>query len=222
MRLQDSEDPEAQLKQLLRLGEVDTAIRQVTEVLEAFPTTMFQLALKSDFTNSPELVADYLDGFYEHQRQTFSPSAMHAEMNGFSINPEQWYFTVFGYLLHGGHDNYDWLADSQSSEYSPMTLRGMEDLQGVYKYWMSQHWVGIISEEDERKLAEKYGPVTELDEEAQDWADILVVCKFQRLLKQSLSSAQMLSCPVLGTAHDFNLIAEFTTKGIEPTRGGTG
>ena len=112
-------------------------------------------------------------------------------MNGFFINPDRWFFELFGYEVYGGQiDDYDWLAswDAISEEF---TLTGMESLQSIYTaFW---------SKPQHRKI--------------NDIVDLLIVLEFQRLIAQSF---KLIDLPIhmLATAHEFDFIYEAIPKKV--------
>ncbi len=110
-------------------------------------------------------------------------AAIYVELNGFTINPDRWFFDPFAYRRHGGHSDWDWLAEWESEEFTPVTLTGMEDLQVVYA---SQAF---------REPA---------FQQAEELAPLCVVLSFQRLIREAVATIDGLVVPVLATAHDWD------------------
>jgi hypothetical protein len=108
-------------------------------------------------------------------------------MNGFDINPARWFFDVFAYNDYGGHGEYDWLADWQSDPYDDMTITGLARLQEVY---------ASAAFRDQRFNDAGYV------------AGLLVVTRFQDLIRRATRHMHGLHFPLLATAHDYDFISE--------------
>src|SRR5689334_6892473 len=121
-----------QLQPFIKAGDTEFCLRRVSETLAAVPVGPFHRILEMDFTNRPQDVAAYLDGFIRGQKAQFKIAAIYTEMNGFEINPERWFFDIFAYEDYGGSEDYDWLAKWDSGRHDDLTLRGLETLQEVY------------------------------------------------------------------------------------------
>ena len=179
----------AELTPSVQHGDTSTAITRISEKLRMLPSGPYHSILHLDFTNSPQNVSSHFDRFIEAQKGRHSVAAIYTETNGFDINPDRWYFDVFSYKEYGGHDDYDWLAHWDSDNWIQMTLTGMEPLQAVY-------------EADIR--ADKAHQV------AREYCSLLVVAKFQDLVRRSIPFMQELNVPLLATGHDYDFIAEFS------------
>lgn len=177
-----------ELTPAIRCGDTSTAITRVSEVIRTMPSSPYHLVLDLNFTNSRQSIARQFEQFISDQKNRSKIKAVYAEMNGFFINPGLWYFNLFAYDQNKGHEDYDWLATLGSEPSPKFVLTGMEELQKIYKYY--------------RYLENpRY--------EARDFCDLLVVCKFQDLLKRSIPYVHEFHEPVLATAHDYDFIAEF-------------
>lgn len=114
-------------------------------------------------------------------------AAAYTEMNGFCINPDLWFCDLFAYHQYGGHDDYDWLADWQSEESGSFVIEGLEPLQAVYASDAFR----------DKRFAD-----------ASMLTDLLVVIKFQDLIRRASRHMQELRFPLLATAHDYDFIYE--------------
>ena len=108
-------------------------------------------------------------------------------MNGFAINPDLWYCEAFAYERYGGRDNHHWLSDWQSEDSSRIIIEGLESLQRVYAS-------DAFSDES--------------FSDACDVTDLLVVIKFQDLIRRAVPHIQGMRFPLLATAHDYDFIYE--------------
>jgi len=154
----------------------------VRRALEAEAHSPFHLVLESDFTNEPADIAADFDAFLERESERMPVAAIYTEMNGFDINPDRWYFDLFGYTSDGGLDDPDWISDWQSASWPDRTLTGMEELQAVYAS-------------------------ADLGSDAAYLASLLVVIRFQKLIHAARSRMNIGDIPVYSTGHDYDFIA---------------
>lgn len=154
----------------------------VRRALQAEDRSPFHLVLESDFSNDPRDIAAEFDAFFERESERMTVAAIYTETNGFDINPDCWYFDLFGYASDGGLDDLDWIADWQSDSWPECTLTGMEDLQKVYES-------------------------TKLGSEAAYLSSLLVVIRFQKLIFAARSLMNIGKIPVYSTSHDYDFIA---------------
>jgi hypothetical protein len=176
-----------ELMPILCAGDTARCERTVAASLAALPQSPFHIALDLRITNTPAEIAAYFDGFFREEAGRFKIGAAYTEMNGFNINPDRWFFDVFAFREYGGHDDYDWLADWQSESYDDMTITGLERLQEVY---------ASPAFRDKRF------------DSAGDVAALLVVTKFQDLIRRAAPHMRELKFPLLATAHDYDFIYE--------------
>lgn len=172
----------------VQAGNTQSAIARVADVLKTLPASPFHRILDDNFTNRPEEMAEHFDRFLRAQKASFKVAAVYSETNGFDINPDRWYFDLFAYRKYGGHDDYDWLADWDSKDFPDMTLTGLEALQAVY-----------ASEAFQDKA----------HRQACEFCSLLVVVKFQDLVRRSVPLMRELAVPILATSHEYDFIAEF-------------
>jgi hypothetical protein len=180
-----------QLRPALRAGELEDCENTVVEKIRQLARSPFDAALEMNISNDPVNAAKTLDGFFELEARQMTIAAAYTEMNGFDINPRLWFCDFFAYASYGGHDDYDWLSGSQSSDSPHYVIRGMETLQSVY-----------ASDASREKSFH----------DAKSMSSLLVVIKFQQFMKKAATQMKLLHFPFLVTAHDFDFIAEFGPK----------
>jgi hypothetical protein len=166
----------------LRSGDLAHCEYEVAKALAALPRMPFHAVLDLSISNSLTSVAGYFDGFLQKESARFKLSAAYCEISGFG--PGDWDFDVFAFTEYGGHDDYDWLARFPSEYYPPMRITGLELLQDAYGY----------------------SPAALTD--ARFLAELLVVIKFQDLIRRAARHMRQLAFPLLVSAHDFDFIFE--------------
>ena len=117
--------------ELLR-GDLEACEREVAAEMQKLAPTPFHLVLDLSITNDPLDAARHFDRFFDVESKRFQIAAAYTEMNGFDINPGRWYCDLFAYSADGGHDEYDWLSDWQSTRFEEYEINGLERLQAVY------------------------------------------------------------------------------------------
>ena len=180
-----------QLSPALRAGHLATCERVVSARLAALPRSPFHTILKLAISNSPADVAEFFDDFFRQQPRD-KIKAAYTEMNGFDINTDLWFCNPFAYQRYGGHDDYDWLSNWQSEDYSILPITGLEPLQKVY---------ASDAFRDERF------------NDACSVTSLFVVILFQDLIRRAAPRMQELRFPLLATAHDYDFIYEFRPDG---------
>lgn len=177
-----------QIKPHVREGDLDHCTEQVRDALLRLPNSPFHIATELDFTNDPATVARHFDTFLKREHASFDIRALYTETNGFSINPDCWYFELFAYDVYGGLENLIWLGEIKSYDTQGIVLTGMEPLQSIYDSSAFRN----------RELLE-----------AIDLAALFVVVRFQALISRSAPLMEQLKCPLLATSHDYDLIFEY-------------
>lgn len=172
----------------LLLGNIAACESIFEEAMRSLPDSPFHIALSLAFANPPEDVGNYFDAIFEAESKKYSIGAAYTETNGFDINPDRWFCDVFTFKTYGGREDYDWLSDWQSEGHEDFTLTGMERLQEVYASPAFQD------------------PVYN---DASCVSNLIVVTRFQRLVKSAIPYMKNLHFPLLVTSHDFDFIAEF-------------
>lgn len=180
---------EKELTPKLQSSDLDYCAEHVSNKIKSYPKSPFHLILDLSFTNEIVDVAKFFQKFVDDTRPK-ELKAIYTETNGFSINPECWFFDLFGFKSYGGHKDYDWLSDYEfESDYPGMTLTGMEDLQKVYA--------------SDAFRNPKY-------REGRGYCDLLVVINFQKLIRDSAPLIKNLDVPILATSHDYDFIYEYS------------
>jgi hypothetical protein len=169
----------------LRSGDLFHCEREVAKALTGLPGTPFHAILDLSIGNSPTSVAAHFDGFFHKESAHFKLGAAYCEISGFG--PGHWDFDVLAFTEYGGHDDYDWLARFASEYYPPMRITGFELLQDAY----SPAALRNSRYTDARLLAE-----------------LVVVIKFQDLIRRAARQMRLLAFPLLVSAHDFDFIFE--------------
>jgi len=187
----EPEDLIDELSPVLLKGEIGECIKRASEKLRELPENPFSEVLNLEFTNDLKEVANCFEQFIRNADNKFEINVLYTETNGFDINPDVWYFDIFGYVQHGGLDDLDWLADWQIESSGGFVLTGMESLQSVYS-------------------SDAFG--NSEYEIACEYASLLVVLKFQKLFQKSLQAIGGLSINVLATSHDYDFIYEHVSS----------
>jgi len=185
-----------QIEPELRKGNLNSCIMRVIEELQKLPKSPFHSVVNFRFTNKVQEVADYFTNFIRKEIERIDIKAIYVEMNGFDINPEEWFFDLFAYETYGGHEDYDWLADWKSDEYESMTLKGLEAIQEVY----AKYEDGVYAEENNDFT------------DTRDMCSLLILLYFQDIIKQSASLIKGFKVPILVTAHDYDFIYEYPER----------
>jgi len=148
-----------------------------------------------DFTNSSWSVVTSINRFIASASEIIDIQAIYLEMNGFYINPERWYFDLFGYNSYPADpEKLDWLSDWQFDTHLSITLTGLEPLQKTY-----------LHHQDLENISGEMKRLIEL-------TDLAVVLKFMKLIQKTLSEHKLIkNIPVLSSAHDFDLVYRFHT-----------
>jgi hypothetical protein len=175
------------LEPALRAGNLAHCEQTVAQALSTLPQSPFHCILNLSITNPVEEVADYFDAFFREEAPPQKVGAVYTEMNGFDINPDRWYFEAIAFAEYGGHDDYDWLADSQWQACGDQNITGLEPLQDVYA--------------SDAFHNEEY-------KDASYIAALLVVIKFQDLIRRTAPHIKELRVPLLATAHGYGFIYE--------------
>lgn len=175
---------EEALAPVVRAGDLARCERMIAEGLASLPSSPFHIVIDLSISNSPAAVGKFFDGFFREAVAQFSVAAAYTEMNGFDVNPKRWFCNVFAYQECGGHEDYDWLSDWKF-ESDDLTITGLEQLQGVYAS-------GALS--DKRFTDAGYV------------AGLLVLVKFQDLIRRAAPQMSELRFPLFVTAHDYDLI----------------
>ncbi|MDB4713149.1 hypothetical protein OAF41_00165 [bacterium] len=178
-------DLERELEPQVIAGDTRAVIDRVAEELQKLQDSPFHRVIDLDFSNSPEDLGKVFADFIRTESKNFPVEAVYTETNGFAFNTDAWFFDLFAYKNYQGHDDYGWLAEWDSGDSPTITLTGMEGLQEIYASWDGDS-----------------------DEAAEELCSLMVVAKFQDLVRRTLPFIDGLACPILATSHDYDFIAE--------------
>ena len=179
------------IEMYIERGDTETCLNRVAAALEKMPKTDFHRVLDAEFSNSPQQVADWFDRFLREQKKKFDVKCVYTETNGFDINTRRWYCYAHVYdslIVSSNPGDY---AERTSSSTEDLTLTGMEDVQAIYEDW----------DYDECD--------SENESEARDMASLLIVVKFQDLVRRSVPLTKELAVPIAATGHGYDFIAHF-------------
>jgi hypothetical protein len=176
----------------LKKGDLEACIGRVSNELSKLSKSPFSKVMELDFSNNPKDIADCFQSILNKYGKKIDIKALYTETNGFDINPDEWYFDIFGYSAYDGLKDLDWLSDWQVESENGWVLTGMEALQEVY-------------------ASDAYGN-PEFDK-AREFVSLLVVLKFQKLIRNSLALVPGFPVPVLATSHDYDFIYEYRKNG---------
>ncbi len=175
-------------------GKLPECIRSLEDGLRSIKETPYHAVLGRDFLHHLDDAATFIAHFFQAASRNTPVGAMYFEMNGFTINPNRWYFNGFGYEKGGDiwdlTWNTDWLTpwDHETEEF---TLTGMEPVQKAF---------GKLFCDEKQPLGVKMaGEITEH----------IVVARFNELIGAAHRVAkepcpQLDGFPVLSTAHDWD------------------
>ena len=154
-------------------------------------TFMRFLVFRSQIDQAGAL-ADWVDQFYKIVSKKTKIGALYFEMNGFSINTNQWHIDGFSYSKDGGlhlededDEDMEWLCDwdceTQDFEghMEPDTvfvIKNLEKLQIAYA--------------QVRKAAQKNEQWVKKVEDAEDWCEHIITALFMELMRSAHVAAK--------------------------------
>jgi hypothetical protein len=175
-------------------GNLDACISSLEEGLRALLKTPFHEVLGRDFLRHTDAVAEYMIEFHRSATKKIQVAAHYYEMNGFTINWDQWWFSGFGYKTAGSIWELAWLAywDAETEEY--FTLKGMEPVQRAF--------ADLDRAQHKRPLSVRI---------AAEIAEHLVTGRFMQLIAGAHEKAKrrykgLRGLPILATAHDWDTV----------------
>ena len=172
-----------------RIQNPNDACQFISALMEECIDQTFNRLITAHFTNPPSQIYDSIIAFHADCSKRFTVKAIYLEMNGFEINPDRWYFDLFGYKsAPPNDDSFDWISEWQSPDSPTVTLTGLESIQELFATY-----IGNKLYQDKNKAYNE------------ELATLLVMAKFCRLISGSLKNNK-LGVPVYATAHDFDLI----------------
>jgi hypothetical protein len=111
-------------------GKLAACIERLEEAMQALRKTPYHEVLGRNFLHQTDAAAKYLTDFHRNASKKISVAAMYFEMNGFTINPDRWYFDGFAYETAGDIWELEWLAHwDADTDNEQFTLTGLESVQ---------------------------------------------------------------------------------------------
>ena len=113
------------LSALLKVNELDEAISLAEKELSSIPSTDFHRILGKNLLHQSNELANHTAQFHQYATYRLNPkskfrffgkwtqqkpAAYYCEMNGFTINYDEWYIDLFCYKQFS-RDNWDWISD---------------------------------------------------------------------------------------------------------------
>ena len=178
----------------VRGDDLDSAVQYLEERLARCESPRFKSLLRADFKNAGTEIAHNINEFVAFCQKRFDIKAVYLEMNGFTINPDRWFFDSFGYDKYvEDPDDLGWLSEPSSEDWPQVTLIGLEDVQKDYAWYSNESGY-------EDKSAET----------AEEYSALLVGCRFAQLIERAVKTKGIkTNTPILATAHDFEVIPRF-------------
>lgn len=174
-----------------RIQKPNEACQFISKAMENCKDKTFNGLVTAHFTNSPSQIRDVVSTFCSECNKLFPLKVIYLEMNGFDINPNRWYFDLFGYRKSPPNDDsLDWLTHWQSPRFPNVTLTGLESIQKLYALYMKENSKSKVDKDL------KYN---------RELATLLVMTKFCELIDDTLDATQ-LGIDVYATAHDFDIV----------------
>ncbi len=173
-------------------GQLDRCIMFLEDGLRCLNSTPYHLVLGKSFLNQAEDLAEWIADFSRKaDAASIGLAALYLEMNGFTINPDEWHCHLFGYKTAGDVWDLDWLSSWDAENRGCFVLRGMENVQQAFAnlYGVEDQPLGV-------RLAEE---VTEH----------LVTVRFMQLVAAAHELAKakfsgLDGMPVIATVHDWD------------------
>jgi hypothetical protein len=174
-------------------GKLEPCISRLEEGLRALRETPYHRALGRDYLGQTKAAADYLIEFHRKVSAKMPVAALYFEMNGFTINPDRWYFSGFGYKTAGDVWELEWLAHWDVATDADFTLEGMEDVQEVF--------ANLFCDEKQPLSVQL----------AAELAEHLITARFMQVVAAAHEAAKrrykgLEGLPVLATAHDWDTV----------------
>jgi len=138
--------------------------------------------------------ARYIADSHRAASEKFPVAVMYFEMNGFSINPDRWYFDGFAYRTGGDiwdlTFHADWLSGWDAATDASFNLTGLEKVQKAFE--------SLFGTDPPQPLS---------PELAAEITEHLVVARFDELIAAATAAArqlrpELMGVPVFSTAHE--------------------
>lgn len=171
------------------------AILELENFISSRDAQKFACVVGASFLNPAFTVLAELNQCIAANEKQFDVKAVYAEMNGFDINYDRWYFDLFAYSSYSqSFDDTEWLCERQSAPWPEIELTGMASVQEGFAWYHEQRiWE---SQPD-------FKPIYEA-------AMLLVMAKFAGFIGDVLSAGLLTKpIPILATAHGFESVARY-------------
>ena len=181
------------LRPILKSGEITEPLNALCESMRETKPNPFKIVLDLNFTNDTSAVAARFNDFISTSCERDKLKAIYTEINGFTINPDLWFFDPFGFDDMQPVDDDDFGCFEYYSETHSIALTGMEALQTAY----ATPWSGDPNEQREAYQHDRYH---------RDLAAFIVISKFHRLMQTSMRELQP-PVPIYADGHDHGFVA---------------
>lgn len=179
-------------------GKLTECIAFLEEGLRSIRETHYHAIVNRTFLHHVDDAAKYIADFHRAASEKFPIAVMYFEMNGFSINPDRWYFDGFAYREGGDvwdlTFNADWLSGWNASTDESFILTGLENVQKAFETLFGTDPPQALSVQLAAEITEH-----------------LVVARFDELISAATAAARRLrpeleGVPVFSTAHEWDAL----------------
>ncbi|MXN91124.1 hypothetical protein GR160_07760 [Flavobacterium sp. Sd200] len=187
---------ENKLRELVSHGQLDQAISIAEEELSQHVKTDFHKVIGINLLHLVDELNAYIEYFYTTLASKTTIKAMYAEMNGFTINYDLWFISLFAFEKYEDLEDKDWLGDYDVMYDHYFSISGFEELQAAYENYMkNEDW------EDEE------------NEAVADICELIIILRLQELFKAAKEAALKKglswgNIPLFVTAHDSELLCK--------------
>src|SRR5947199_5631488 len=92
-------------------GQLAKCIAYLEDGLRSIEASPYNTILGRDYLHHTQNAAHYIIDFHRETTKKFPVKALYFEMNGFTINPDRWYFDGFAYRTGGDIWDLTWDAE---------------------------------------------------------------------------------------------------------------
>jgi hypothetical protein len=171
-------------------------IKLCEDELNKIPKTPYHKIVGLNLLHQTNELTDWIIDFYNKGSKKIKIKSIYFEMNGFTINPDEWFVSGFGYSIYNDNDkDLDWLGDSEFSSdgKNDFVIKGFEDIQKVYENGYDNSYEYL-----------NYDYAYQINE-------YLVILRLQELFIAAYKEARqknvdLQNIPILVTAHDYEFI----------------
>jgi hypothetical protein len=170
-------------------GEVDCVDEILIHELSKLEKSHYNKTVDCYFSDDKKNIGKNIKKFI-----TIDMKCVYIELNSFDNNTDEWFFICIGVdSFSENFTNFEWICDGSIRCSGDYKLHGMENIQCIYK---SDNET-IFSNACNFHL-----------EKQRDVASLLILSRFQRLIKESLLTTSI-RIPVLVTSHGYDCLACF-------------